>query len=319
MRRPPSPRAAPPPVAGSSLPSPRGLRGEAALALAGLCALLAVTAGWWALALWPVTDAPQWLERTRLACFGMADSALPDAGGWVGLIGAPAGMLAVMLAGWGDGVRQLLRRARRSSWLAGTLGSLALSALFLVAAAALRVQQVRAGQFDPNAAGAELPPTSYPRQDRPAPSLALTAQDGRDFDLQQLRGLPVLVTFAYAHCQTVCPVVVKQTLAAQATLSSHGLRTAVVILTLDPRRDPPSRLRAMAATWALPERGAWILSGAAPTVEAALDAWQVPRDRNEATGEVTHPALVYVVDAHGRIAFAANGGADALVTLVRRL
>lgn len=131
--------------------------------------------------------------------------------------------------------------------------------------------------------------------------------------------MPVLVTFAYAHCQTVCPVVVKQTLAAQATLSSQGLRTAVVILTLDPRRDPPSRLPAMAASWSLPAQDAWILSGEVPAVEAALDEWQVPRDRSEATGDVTHPALVYVVDARGRIAFAANGGADALVTLVRRL
>jgi hypothetical protein len=37
-------------------------------------------------------------------------------------------------------------------------------------------------------------------------------------------------------------------------------------------------------------------------VEAALDAWDVPRTRDLATGEVTHPSLVYVIDAAGRIA-----------------
>ena len=54
-------------------------------------------------------------------------------------------------------------------------------------------------------------------------------------------------------------------------------------------------------------------------VEAALDAWEVPRRRNERTGEVTHPSLVYVIDEEGRIAYASTGGVAALVSLVQRL
>jgi protein SCO1/2 len=303
----------------AALPSRPGERGEESLALAGLVALLVVTTAWWVLALWPVSDAPLWLQRTRLACFGVSENGLPDAGGWVGLIGAPAGMLAVLLAGWHEGVRRLLLGTRRSRWLAATLTSLVLGTVFLGSGAALRVHQVRAAQFDPAANGGEPPPSGYPRQHRPAPSLALLAQNGRTLDPAKLHGRPVLVTFAYAHCQTVCPVVVKHTLQAQATLSSEGIRVGVVILTLDPLRDTPTRLAAMAAAWSLPARDAWVLSGELAAVEAALDAWQVPRDRSEATGDVTHPALVYVVDADGRIAFAASGGSGTLVTLVRRL
>ena len=300
-----------------SAPSPAPRDREEGYALGGLVALLAVTAAWWALALWPVADGPAWLERTRFVCFGVAASGLPDAGGWVGLIGGPLGMLVILLAGFGRGVRALLRRARRSAPVGGALGGIAVTALVMVTGAGVRVQQVRSAAMvvDPVT---ELPASRYPRLDRPAPALALTAQDGRTLDLAALRGRAVLVTFAFAHCETVCPLIVKHTLEAQAALASD-VRPVVLVVTLDPWRDTPSRLPAMAASWGLPPQDAYVLSGAVTDVEAVLDAWEVPRFRDERTGEVTHPALVYVVDAAGRLAFASNGGAATLAALARRL
>jgi cytochrome oxidase Cu insertion factor (SCO1/SenC/PrrC family) len=51
---------------------------------------------------------------------------------------------------------------------------------------------------------------------------------------------------------------------------------------------------------------------------AALDAWNIPRSRDLQTGDIVHPALVYVIDPEGRIAYALQGDPDALVELVRR-
>jgi hypothetical protein len=62
--------------------------------------ILAVTVFWWAFALWPVGDAPDWLVRTRLVCFGVDGGGLPDRAGWVGLVGQPLGMLGALLVGW---------------------------------------------------------------------------------------------------------------------------------------------------------------------------------------------------------------------------
>lgn len=286
--------------------------------MTGLIALLVITSAWWALALWPVSDGPEWLARTRYACFGVAESGLPDAGGWVGLIAGPLGMLAILLVGWGRGFRALLDRARSSRTVLATLLTMAVAATLLVAGAGLRVHQVRAASVIDDADGA-LPPSSYPRLDRPAPALELVAQDGSTLDLAALRGRPVLVTFAYAHCTTVCPLIVRQALDAQAMLTAEGERPVVLIVTLDPWRDPPSRLPAMASGWSLPDTDAHVLSGAVEAVESVLDAWEVPRQRDERSGEVTHPALLYVVDRDGRIAFASNGGAEAIATLLRRL
>ena len=62
-----------------------------------------------------------------------------------------------------------------------------------------------------------------------------------------------------------------------------------------------------------------MLGGEVAEVEAVLTAWNVARRRDEKTGEVIHPSLVYIVDAAGRIAFAATGGSETLVALLGRL
>jgi cytochrome oxidase Cu insertion factor (SCO1/SenC/PrrC family) len=295
-----------------------GLDREEAQALAGLVSLFLITAAWWALALWPVPDGPEWLARTRFVCFGVSANGLPDAGGWIGLIAGPLGMFIILAVGWQGGLRSLLRRARTSRAVAATLTALALGCMVLVTGAAARVQQARMATtwLDVDSA---VPPPSYPRLDMDAAPLALTAQNGAVVDLTGLLGRPVIVTFAYAHCTTICPLIVTHALNAQEQLRGTSAEPAVLIVTLDPWRDPPSRLPAMARSWGLPDDGAWVLSGSVDAVEAVLDAWQVPRSRDTNTGEVTHPSLLYIVDRDGRVAYASTGGVDALVSLVRRL
>jgi cytochrome oxidase Cu insertion factor (SCO1/SenC/PrrC family) len=74
----------------------------------------------------------------------------------------------------------------------------------------------------------------------------------------------------------------------------------------------------MARQWSL-EDDAHVLSGPPEIVERTLNAWRVPRVRNEKTGDISHPALIYVVSATGRISFVVSGGADAIAAAVRAL
>lgn len=291
---------------------------EEALVLGGVIALFAITASWWALALWPIESAPAWLQRTRYVCFGVRDSGLPDAGGWVGLIGGPLGMLLILVTGWSRGLRRLALRARSSRAIAATGTALLVGCTALVAGAGVRVQHARAA-WPELAWPAVVPPETYPRLDRDALSLALTSQSGEVVDIAELRGRPVLVTFAFAHCATICPLLVQHALRAQEALRGSEDEPAVLIVTLDPWRDRPSRLPSMAQSWGLPEAGAWVLSGSVESVEAVLDDWQVHRTRDNTTGDVTHPSLLYIVDRNGRLAYASTGGVDALITLIRRL
>jgi protein SCO1 len=284
------------------------------IALAGLGAILGITVWWWALALWPVSGGgPEWLVRARAVCFGIDASGLPDAGGWVGLIGSPLGMLAVLLVGWGGTVRRgLASLAGSRAGRAILAGSVALLALGL-AGTGVRVASAAGGVVLLD--GADDVPETYPRLDRDAPPLALTDQHGGTATLARFEGRPVLLTFAYAHCATVCPVLVQDALHAQR---EDGAEPVVLVVTLDPWRDTPARLPHVAAAWGL-EGDAYLLGGAVADVESVLDAWQVPRARDPQTGEVSHPALTYVIDADGRIAYASTGARATLAELLRRL
>jgi protein SCO1/2 len=153
------------------------------------------------------------------------------------------------------------------------------------------------------------------RLEGPAPDLRLTDQHGEPFDLADLAGRPVLVVFAFAHCQTVCPLLVQQALAAQRAAEPGA---AVVVVTLDPWRDTPSRLPHLARQWRLGD-GAWVLSGEVPQVEATLDAWGIARSRDRSSGDIVHATQVYLVDRAGRLAWAAPGDAVTLAELLHGL
>jgi protein SCO1/2 len=295
-------------------------------AIGGVAALafwLVVTVGWWALALWPLPDQPpEWLERTRAVCFNTQESGLPDASGWLLLIGQPIAVLATLLAIWARPVRAGLRALASARAGQALLAATVAGVIVGVGAATARVVSASArSAAELPAAG--LPPETYPRLDREAPELGLIDQHGQTLDLAQLRGRPALVTFAFGHCETVCPLVVRQALESRSLererVGSDDSRVPrLVVITLDPWRDTPARLHHVARHWKLADED-FVLSGEVGEVNSGLDAWNVARERDPATGDVVHPALVYVLDASGRIAYATNGEAATVAELLRRL
>jgi cytochrome oxidase Cu insertion factor (SCO1/SenC/PrrC family) len=283
--------------------------------MTGLAVILVTTAAWWALALVPLDPtAPEWLARTREVCFGATRDGLPHAGGWLLLIGEPMGMLAALAIGWKEELREGL-----SALAHGWAGRLAMAAAALcllagVAAAADRVSAVRGSAFDPNGGTDPAAIVEAGRMDRAAPALNLVDQYGAVVRTEEYRGRALLVTFAYAHCATVCPVIVRDLLEVRRQLGEKA--PPLLIVTLDPWRDSPSRLPAIAREWQL-DQGTRVLSGTVDEVESALSAWQVPRSRNAATGELIHPAIAYVVSPAGRITHLVDGSLEATLLALR--
>jgi protein SCO1/2 len=144
-------------------------------------------------------------------------------------------------------------------------------------------------------------PESYPRLAKDLPRFKLTDQRGQSLDNAALRGKVHVLTFAYAHCATVCPFLVRDTLKAVKALPG----VTAVFLTLDPWRDTPSALPSLAQRWGMGDESR-LLSGAPKSVVALLEGLGVPFQRDALTGVVDHPPLVYVLDAHGRVAYQFN-------------
>jgi protein SCO1 len=163
-----------------------------------------------------------------------------------------------------------------------------------------------------------MTPSEHPRLELEAPALGLVTQRGEPLDLEQLGGRPAFVTFAFGNCHDICPLVVKNALDARDEAWGSG-GGSVVVVTLDPWRDTPDRLPAVAGRWTIAGPLDHLLGGTVDEVEAALDAWNVARSRDPRTGDVAHPSLTYVLDREGTIAFATLGGRETLVGLARRL
>jgi protein SCO1/2 len=287
---------------------------RASVALAALATILAIAASWWALALWPTADAPAWLVLTRETCFGTAATGLPDAGGWMALTGQPLGMLLVLFAGWGRDVRAGLRAAMDR--VSGQLAVGAVTAL-LIAGVLGAIVRVRVADARPFATSStEEMAGQLNRLNDAAKPISLVDQSGRTVTLEQFRGRPVIVTFAYAHCETVCPTLVSEVLGARDALAPRP--PVVLIVTLDPWRDTPSRLPSIAERWGA-SGDVHVLSGVPDSVERVLNAWRVPRARNERTGDVSHPSVVYVIGPDGRIAYVVDGSEPLIRAAVEAL
>jgi protein SCO1/2 len=134
---------------------------------------------------------------------------------------------------------------------------------------------------------------------RPAPKLALTDQDGRAFDLADLRGSVVLIYFGYTHCPDVCPATIGRLNDVVATVD---VPLRIVLVTVDPERDTVAALREY-VRYLLPEYLA--LTGSASEIRAAADDWGVTYariDTGSASGyAMAHTAEVYLVDPNGRL------------------
>ena len=286
-------------------------------ALLALGAIAAVTVAWWLLALAPAAGEPEWLGRAREVCFDLGPDGLPGVSGWMLLIGQPLGMVVFLGLVW---PRPL---GRGLAWLVDTgLGRAIGGAALLVAVVGLTATAVRVARVtEARAAQVRLPPgmaaADHPRQDRPAPALDLVDQTGRRVGWNELTGRPVLVTFAFGHCGDICPLVVENARTARdAVWGAEG--AVLVVVTLDPWRDTPDRLPELAARWHLAP-GDHILGGTIEEVEAVLDAWNVARDRDPMTGNITHPPLVFLIDEEGTIAFVTLSGRPTLIELGERM
>jgi protein SCO1/2 len=259
---------------------------------------------WWAFAFAPLpSEPPPWLEAARSACFGSMASGLPEAAGWMLLVLAPATFLLAIIVLWGSELGPSVRAAARTP-----LGRcvFAVLALAVVTEGSWVVRKVHAARsVTAWAQGIEDAgdlPADYPRQTRVAPEFALVDQHGAQVTLQRFRGRPVALTFVFAHCQTMCPLIVSTLKHA----SPGEVPTEVLLVTLDPWRDTPSSLPGIAAQWGIPRNFHVLSSRGVTDVLRVAEAYGVSFERDEKTGDITHPGLVFLIDAQGRLAYTFN-------------
>jgi protein SCO1/2 len=133
----------------------------------------------------------------------------------------------------------------------------------------------------------------------PAPSFALTSQDGAPVTLAALRGKIVAVSFIYTLCPDICPLLTQKMVQVQDELGpDFGAKIAFVSITLDPERDTPEVLKDYAQAWGAKLDGWRFLTGSPEAVRAVAKRYGSFVAKNK-DGSVDHTQLTSIVDAEG--------------------
>jgi protein SCO1/2 len=189
-------------------------------------------------------------------------------------------------------------------------------AVGLVAWQALSVQRAARVAQGGAPGAADAMPADYPRQSRPMPAFTLVDQHGAPFDTSRFSGRPTIVSFVFSHCAAMCPALIEDTRRAAEAVGPD--RARLVWIMLDPARDTPDSLPALAARWRLPDGGV-LVSGPPAEVHRLMDSLGVAHVPDPASDQIAHPPMVWVLDASGRLTYALNGApVEWIVEGVRR-
>jgi protein SCO1 len=135
----------------------------------------------------------------------------------------------------------------------------------------------------------------------PAPAFTLTAQDGQQLALNQLRGKVVVVTFIYTACADACPLLTAKMAALQDDLGSDfGLKIFFVSITVDPERDTPDVLTRYAQAHGANLSGWAFLTGTPDEIRAVARLYGIYY-KKQTSGDVDHTFLTSLVDQRGTL------------------
>lgn len=147
-----------------------------------------------------------------------------------------------------------------------------------------------------------------------------TQDDGKRLRLDELRGVPQVVTFFYTTCTGSCPITVKALqMFSEGEKAAGNARVRFVLITVDPAQDTLKALRKYRRTMHL-EKDWWrLLRGNDPDVRklAALLGFNYEQIDS---GQFMHSNLITVLDTRGQIVHQQSGVAgdpEALRTAIQ--
>lgn len=153
---------------------------------------------------------------------------------------------------------------------------------------------------------AEPPPTraaAVYREPRPLPAFELVAHDGTRFDPARMRGHWSVLFFGFTNCPDVCPSTLAQLASMKRRLADlpPARSPAVVMISVDPKRDTPERLAQYVPYFDPSFTGA---TGTRETLDALTRSMGVAVHLGpevDGTYTIDHTAALFLVDPDARL------------------
>ncbi len=146
--------------------------------------------------------------------------------------------------------------------------------------------------------------------------VSLEDQAGQPFALVSRRGQPLLLTFFYASCETMCPLILSDLERVEAGLTPEARAALrVVVVSIDPEHDDAARLAAVARERALPLERWSLVRGSERDVRTLASTLGMTY-RRTTDGGYAHAALFTLLDGEGRVVTQTSGTGRAITPLL---
>lgn len=134
----------------------------------------------------------------------------------------------------------------------------------------------------------------------PAPEIGLNISSGKVRQMADYRGKVVFVTFVYANCPDVCPLIIDNLLNVKSGLGADGDRMAIVAISVDPAGDTPKRI-AQFLTAHKANGHVDYLTGSPAELKRTWARWGiVARESADNPALIEHSGVIWGVDPKGR-------------------
>jgi len=134
-----------------------------------------------------------------------------------------------------------------------------------------------------------------------APPIHLRNYLGRPVTLSQYRGKAVLVTFLYANCPDVCPLIASNLRVALNMLGKRDSEVQVIAVSVDPRGDTAANVARFVSDHEMTGRMQYLI-GSASELAPTWAKWNIGSERDVGQPQlISHSALVYGISASGKL------------------
>jgi len=193
-----------------------------------------------------------------------------------------------------------MSRFRKPSTVAGLLAAIALLLAVAAGAAALTggPSQTVSIAVDTAPAPGQFAAQAVLTPPRIAPDFTLRDSLGRTVSLSQFRGHAVILTFIYAHCPDVCPLIVAKLHQALAELGPRAREVQLIGVSVDPSGDTPTVVNAFLAAHAVTGHFEYLI-GSRSQLAQVWRKYAVAVLPRPGTSVVGHAAVLYGITAAG--------------------
>jgi protein SCO1 len=186
-----------------------------------------------------------------------------------------------------------------------TAAKLCALALSLAASACQNSQPAKVGDEPPGFGG----------------DFSLTTQDGKRFDLRDVRGRAVLLFFGYTSCPDMCPMTMSRIASALDRLGSDASQVVTLFVSVDPKRDTPAVLKEYVGSFSTPLIG---LTGSPDEVAHVTSSYHATYelvDNGSPNYLVNHTTAIFLIDKQGKLRqfYAYNENPDTLAAALKRV